>query len=250
MPVGPGCTDCNLTDKAFCGTGSSDGLALTNGQASLRRFKPGETVLAEGRAPAFAGSLCSGFLRRVRVNRDGRRNLIEVMRPGDLLGVVESGPLDFAVEAVTEVDICVFDVADLHRRMHGNRTLRQHILAHLQVRQERQLQAIWLRGALTSRERILAFLLHATEFMPVEPQPDGGVIVTMVLTRRDWADLASTTQETICRLLGELSQDGLVMPDGPHRYRIADIAALAKLAGLDSNTLGPWTDHASRFAAE
>lgn len=247
--VGPDCWHCDLADKAFC-------LAVSNGSASagtparVRPFGPGDTVQAEGDVSNFAGVLRRGLLRRVRVNRNGRRNLIEIIRPGDLLGFVDSGPLDFSVESVTDAEICLFDAADLRRKMARDPILRQALMARLRVQYDRQLKAIWLRGALTSRERIIAFLLDATEFVPVEPAPDGGVIVTMLLTRRDWADLSSTTLETICRLLGDLAQEGLVTPEGAQRYRIADIAALAQLAGLESDALAPVASRAARIAAE
>lgn len=248
-PVGQDCLHCDLTDKAFCWA-VSDGPVSAGGHARVRPFGPGETIQAEGRVSDFAGILRRGLLRRVRVNRDGRRNLIEIIRPGDLLGVVDSGPLDFAVESVTDAEICLFDAADMRRKMARDPILRQALMARLRVQYDRQLKAIWLRGALTSRERIIAFLLYAREFVPVEPAPDGGIIVTMLLTRRDWADLSGTTLETICRLLGDLAQEGLVTPEGAQRYRIADIAALAQLAGLESDALSPVASRAARIAAE
>ncbi|WP_323772234.1 Crp/Fnr family transcriptional regulator [Antarctobacter sp.] len=235
--VGQPCQRCNLVYKDLCHA-TSDGTLHEDGPLRVRPFGPDETVVGEGVAPEFVGILRQGILRRVRVNSDGRRNLLEVMRPGDLLGLLETGPPDFAVETVTDVEICMFDAGKIRRRIGADPDFRQEILQHISRQYERQLEAIWLRGALTSRERILAFLLFATEFMPVEPQPDGSLMITMVLTRRDWADLTGTTLETICRLLGELSQKGLVTPDGPQRYRIVDIVALARLAGLEGEPQG------------
>ena len=52
------------------------------------------------------------------------------------------------------------------------------------------LDMIWQRGALTSRgSGSSRFLVKATRIMPTQPQPDGSLVVTIALARRDWADL-------------------------------------------------------------
>lgn len=243
--VGIPCRRCSLFESALCRAVASDAVSDC-GPVRVRRFEQDETVLAGGDAPELVGILRRGLLRRVRVNSEGRRNVLMLLRPADLLGLLESAPLDYAVEAATDVEICVFDSTRLRHAINTDRILRREVLAHVADQHERQLQAIWQRGALTSRERILAFLVTATEFMPVEPEPDGSLVVSMELTRRDWADLVGTTLETICRVLGRLSDEGLVTPDGPQRYRIRDIARLARLAGIESEPEGQRTLDAAR----
>ena len=69
--------------------------------------------------------------------------------------------------------------------------------------------------------------------MPSEPLPDGSVVVSIPISRRDWADITNTTVETICRTLGQLAEPGVVESLAPGRYRIADLAELSRLAGID-----------------
>jgi hypothetical protein len=106
------------------------------------------------------------------------------------------------------------------------------LLREVETVHRRLLDELWRYGTLTSRERITAFLVQATGIMPVEPQPDGSLILSMEIDRRDWADLTNTAVETISRTLRYLEDKDLVESLSPYRFRIRDLAHLACVAGV------------------
>jgi hypothetical protein len=78
----------------------------------------------------------------------------------------------------------------------------------------------------------LAFLLMAARIMPSAPQPDGSVIVSMPIGRRDWADLCNMTIESISRQMTQLSASGEVQSLGRGRFRLTDPQALCRSPDL------------------
>ncbi|WP_102108040.1 Crp/Fnr family transcriptional regulator [Oceaniglobus roseus] len=229
-----GCGKCPLKTLRLCR--SVFGLAGGGVQPPLPRLRriPAEARLQEeDELPRVTGVLRSGFLRTERILRDGQRTVLGFLAPGDLVGDVAGIPRGPALVAVTDAEICAFDPAALRRAMAKDAPFHATVLADVMRQHIRQLEMVWRRGALGSRERIVAFLVMATEFMPTKTRKDGSLVLDMVVSRRDWADFACTTVETICRTLGDLAERGLIAQESPGRYRIRDLAALAELARLD-----------------
>ncbi len=203
-------------------------------QRRIRAF-PAETRLQEeNEPPRFTGILRRGYIRAERVLQNGNRTILNFLAPGDLVGNFLGMEREPALVAATDMEICTFDAAALRRAISDDDRVNVDLLAEGVAQHTRQLEMIWRRGALSSRERIIAFMIMATEFMPVEHLHDGGAVVTIRVSRKDWADFANSTVETICRTLGDLSDRGMVEQVQAGRYHIRDLAALARLAGLDS----------------
>lgn len=231
------CCGCPLRGAALCRAvaGTKDPGVRP---AHTLRFKRDETIINQGHDQGFLGVIRKGYLRRERLSCDGRRTVLDLALPGDTVWQLPGGPYMWSLEAATDAEICAFDAQTVRRMMTGNVQFRMHLLQEAIYQQANQQELIWRRGALTARERIMAFLVMATEIMPVEPLPDGSLIVTIKLSRKDWAALSNTTVETISRVMQQLAEKKLVMQPAPGRYRIRDLDALIKLAGMD-----PDADH-------
>ncbi|WP_157973698.1 Crp/Fnr family transcriptional regulator [Tropicimonas sp. IMCC34043] len=229
------CDDCPLNSRQLCRfpLGLSDQFAAQL-VPRLRTIAAETRLQEENERPRFAGILRRGYLRTERILSDGRRSVLNIQAPGDLIGCVFGSVRGPALVAATDVEYCAFDPATLRRTLQVDTSLKAKFLAEAIRQNTRQLEMVWRRGALNSRERIVAFLVMAAEFMPTEPQPDGSVIVTITLSRKDWADFSNTTVETICRILGYLAETDMVSRVAPSRYRIRDLGVLTQLAGLDS----------------
>lgn len=224
------CGSCTLRGAALCRAVWRAGK--TPGRpARLRRFDADEMLFGEGVVPDFLGVLRRGYLRQERLTRDGRRTLLGLSRPGDIVGGLKASL--FSLEAATEAEVCVLDIGAVKHALATDFDVSRHELQEASIQLQRQLELNWQRGALSSRERVFAFLVMAAEIMPVEPLPDGGLIVSIPLSRRDWAGLSNTTVETVSRTMGLLAERELVTKVAPSRYRIRDLRELASLAGLD-----------------
>lgn len=228
------CVDCPLKYQKLCQ--AVLGLAERSRQKNsprLRSIQSEVRLHEENERPDFAGILRKGYLRMERILQDGRRSVLGFLAPGDMIGDalgLVHGP---ALISASDAEYCFFDPASLRRALKEDAWLYAQLLEEVMKQHTRQLDMVWRRGALGSRERIIAFMVMAAEFMPTEPLPDGSVILSMQVTRKDWADFSNTAVETICRTLAQLAEKGEVEAVGPARYRIRDLRALAALAGLD-----------------
>ncbi|SFB82703.1 Crp/Fnr family transcriptional regulator [Tropicimonas isoalkanivorans] len=227
------CHRCTLRGAALCRAVAASGLSGVR-PARRWRYRRDDVVGGDGESGWVFGVLRSGFLRKEKLRPDGRRTLIGLACPGDLVSWQPETRPSYTLEAATDAEICAFDRQTVARMTAHDSRFQLFQVQEAYESHERQLELIWRRGALTSRERIISFLVMATEFMPVEHCPDGSLIVTVELSRRDWADLSNTTVETISRTLGHLAEKGLVTTVAPGRYRIRDLPLLTRLAGVEA----------------
>jgi CRP-like cAMP-binding protein len=85
--------------------------------AFMRRFKEGEariasgqTILSQGESAAHLYTVLEGFGTRSILLEDGRRQVINFVFPGDLLGLQAAlmGEMQHSVQATTPMTLCVF----------------------------------------------------------------------------------------------------------------------------------------------
>ncbi len=220
------CARCWLGVRGACRLGVLPHLRIL-------RLPPDTTLFYEGDRPCRFGVLRSGYMRLMRFGPDGQRRGLGVARPGDLIGGLPGRRIDHMLETVTEVVLCMTDSRGLEAGLQDDPGLRRQLIRDAAAQLARVQELIWLRGRLGSRERVIAFLLLSTRFMPVDHLPDGSCVITMRLPRRDWADISDTTPETISRTVRALNESGDLESLGRDRYRIRNFAKMCEMARLD-----------------
>jgi len=225
------CRRCAFDGAEICRILTADGTPVA-AQPPVRRFASGEVIFEPG-APLSLGIVRRGFARRSAIRRDGKRILIGLAGPGDIVSGPPYRTVACDLEAASDCEICMHDSRVVDWHMRNTPRARHRLLQASEEQYHRLLGALWRVGSLTSRERILAFLVMATEIMPTESQPDGSLILTMEIDRRDWADFTNTAVETISRTLHDAAQMRLVTRLSPSRLRIHNLARLARLAGVE-----------------
>lgn len=136
----------------------------------ISSFKTGElmadigaTILAEGSSSAHMYTLLSGWAFRYKSLPDGRRQILNYMLPGDLLGLQGTiiGESEHSVEALSPVVLCVFQRDRLDELFRNHPGLGFDI-TWLASREERMLDDHLLSlGRRTAMERaayLIAFL--------------------------------------------------------------------------------------------
>lgn len=230
-PVPDRCLHCALRGASLCRL--LDAADLPGARpVRLRRIARNGLVFEQGKQQGGIGVLRRGYLRKERLNRVGRRTVFDLALPGDIIGELPGHSLSYSLEAATDAEICAFDDRTVRRMMARDGQFRLALLQATADQLARLQETIWQRGALTCRERILAFLVLSARAMPTAPGPDGSIVVTIELARKDWAAFSNTTVESISRVMSQLSEKGLVKTLAPDRYWIGDPAFLAHLAGM------------------
>ena len=111
-PVPPKhCADCVLRRQPGFTSVTPEQLAcIESFRADITRVRAGQAVVPEHRASARLFTLYSGWAFRHKSLADGRRQILNFLLPGDLIGL-QAEFIDEAthgVEALTDVQLCVF----------------------------------------------------------------------------------------------------------------------------------------------
>lgn len=123
----------------------------------------GATILSEGSHSAHLYTLLSGWAFRYKMLEDGRRQILNYMLPGDLLGLQGSviGEMQHSIEALSPIILCVFQRNRLNDLFTNHPGLGFDI-TWLASREERMLDdhlmSLGRRSAVERAAYLLAFL--------------------------------------------------------------------------------------------
>jgi CRP/FNR family transcriptional regulator len=191
----------------------------------LLEYEPGQTLFLQG-APLYGYSIiCEGTVKLVRRLKDGKKIIVAVLGPGDILGLAATRQGHFALEAeaLERVRVGFIDKQDftriLERYPRLAATLVQKLSDEVTQLQER-LFATARRGA---RSRLAYLLLQLSETHGREhPQ---GILIDVALTRSELAEMAGVSRETASLTLSQFKSRGLIGLEG-HKLLIRDRVAL------------------------
>lgn len=130
--------------------------------------EPGTTLLSEGAHSAHLYTLLSGWAFRYKTLPDGRRQILNYMLPGDLIGLQGSvmGEMDHSVEALSPLVLCIFQRDRLDELFSRHPGLGYDI-TWLSAREECMLDdhllSLGRRTALERAAYLLAFIHHRAE---------------------------------------------------------------------------------------
>ncbi|MDB5542521.1 MAG: FixK family transcriptional regulator [Devosia sp.] len=191
-------------------------LALQS-YANIKRWPRDQDIVYQDEWAEDLYCVISGAARQCIVRPDGRRQIVDILLPGDFFGFTPSSTHRFAVQAVVEDTI----VASYSRRrieeMADNdpqvaREFRQRLYMTISRLQEHLLVV----GTMRAPEKVRAFLAHLSERIP-DLRNDGMVLP---VSRYDIADQLGLSVETVCRAMTELKTSGAIHLGGPRKVQI------------------------------
>ena len=166
--------------------------------------------------------IVTGTATRSVIRRDGRRQIVDLLLPGDCFGFTNGDEYDDTVEAIardTYVARCVR--RDAEAVAESNPQLAREIrLATFEALLRLQSQVV-IVGRTTAIEKVGAFLLDISA--RVSPSRDR---VVLPVSRYDMADYLGLSVETVSRSLTHLKRQGVIELFGPRSVGIVDRAAL------------------------
>ena len=206
---------------------------------ALKRLDASAKIMPCNRGQEIAGDpgpsghwyyVILGAVRRCAVRSDGRRQIVDLMLPGDFF-FVSDNQNEATIEAIAENTVLasysgqrVEGLADHDPEF--ARELRRVAFQSL-TRSEAQLLII---GRVTALEKVGAFLLSL----------DGRVSdrrgqVELPISRYDIADYLAVSVETVCRSMTDLQHRGVITLAGKRTVKILDRGALEDRVGEKLN---------------
>ena len=208
--------------------------------AFMREFKTGElrvdggaTILVEGAHSAHLYTVLSGWGFRYKTLEDGRRQILNYVLPGDLIGLQGPvlGEMQHSVEALQPVVLCVFERERLHRLFQNHPSLAYDV-TWLAAREESMLDDHLLSiGRRTAAERaayLLSFLHQRMDALNL----NGDVEKRIPITQTHIADTLGLSSVHTNRTLRKLAARGYIRWE-PRGCSILKPEALLVLSGWD-----------------
>ncbi|MGI9170557.1 MAG: Crp/Fnr family transcriptional regulator [Caulobacteraceae bacterium] len=171
----------------------------------------GQNLCAEGRAPDAVCALLAGWACRCKDFRDGRRQIIALLTPGDLIGCDEAGAsrkADHAVRALTRVRVAWIPRPRLRATLAEHRGLASAV--RMAVAMEEAILRAWLvnLGQRPAYQRMAFFLCEMAE--RVSGGTGGAERFALPLTQQTLACVLGLTPVHVNRVLQRLRSEGLV----------------------------------------
>lgn len=180
----------------------------------VSRFKSGEltvdkgaTILVEGAHSAHIYTVLSGWSFRYKMLEDGRRQILNYVLPGDLIGLQGSlmGEMQHSVEALSQVTLCVFERDRLWSLFEKHASLGYDV-TWMAAGQERildeNLLSVGRRSALERAAYLIAFLHHRAKLLGIA----SGNRLSIPITQQHVADTLGLsivhTNKTLRKLAG------------------------------------------------
>ena len=170
-------------------------------------YHRGQEICGQGRSVEHWYFLISGAARRCAIRADGRRQIVDLLLPGDFFGLAFGDQSDATIEAVAENTV----VASYPRP-------RIEVLADSDPKIARELRDIAFKalsrmqtqllilGRITALEKVGSFLLE----MSARLSNGDTERIALPISRYDIADYLGVSVETVSRALSHLKQRGAI----------------------------------------
>jgi len=201
-------------------------------RVKTQRVGEHDAVFYEGDPADRVYELIEGAVMLFKLLPDGRRQVVEIVAPNALFGIVGGKLYDCNAETLTPSVVRILDRRDIEQSSefqgHVARCLRQQI--------ERLHDHAVLLGRKSAFERVATFLMR---FVPHRGQPGCSgpsgpkdeQMIELTMTRQEIADYLGLTIETVSRVISDLKRRGLIAIEKQDRIRITDVCGICHLTG-------------------
>ncbi len=212
----------------------------------MQAYKQGEIVIERGGALVVQGAprvqlftVLSGILMRYRLLADGRRQILNFLFPGDLIGLQDAVELNSAngVEALTPARLCTFGLTGFRDLIASHPALAYDVI-WLAAKEEAALEEHLIAlGQRSARERVAYLAVFLVQRAIDTGMAGPGNSVALTVTQSQIADMLGLSLVHTNRTIQTLRRSNLI------RWSLGEIAvenmeAARAFAHLDRSAFG------------
>jgi CRP-like cAMP-binding protein len=189
-------------------------------------FQKGEIIFSEGDEGAGFYVVITGRVKIFKLSFEGKEQILHIFGPGEPFGetpVFAGEHFPANAEAMEETRVFFFSRQSLIALITKTPSFALNMLAILSRRLRRFAALIDDLSLKEVPGRLAAYLLYLSE------QHEGSTELRLTITKGQLASLLGTIPETLSRILGKMTAQGLIVSEGAH-IRILDLEGLQALA--------------------
>jgi CRP/FNR family transcriptional regulator len=231
------CVTCRLRDQGICGAlvGKSSPESRSLEQRSWQDFERiniNDIIVKRGDESKYVYVLCEGWAFRFFRTREGQKQILNFLLPGDLVSAVSvfENRLGYSVQALTEVQLSRFSRAQIRARLATNPAVLEEVGKSWVTEHCRADELLTVLGQRSAEQRISYLFLHLMERISTR-----SVIreqrYPFPLRQQHIAEILGLTSVHVNRVLGTVRDRGLIELSGGF-LKVLDLAGLKRLGSL------------------
>jgi CRP/FNR family transcriptional regulator, nitrogen fixation regulation protein len=175
--------------------------------ATIVPFQRGHEICREGQSIEHWYFLISGAARRCATRSDGRRQIVDLLLPGDFFGVAFGEQSDASIEAVANnTVIASYPATQIESLANSDPKIARELREIAFKALSRMQTQLLILGRITAQEKVGSFILE----MAARLFDGDSARVALPVSRYDIADYLGVSVETVSRALSELKQRGVI----------------------------------------
>jgi CRP-like cAMP-binding protein len=191
------------------------------------KLRSRNVLFSKGDPATEVFEIVKGAVMVLRPLSGGRRQILDVVGPGRMVGFTARAAHDCTAVALTATQLIAFNRERARGRRKGGKDFDIAVLA--EVDRLRRLASLPRKTAI---ERLAAFLADLLG------DGSGPQVVRLLLSRQEIADHLGLVLETVSRSLLALKQRGVIARAGRTSVTVLDCATLRGIAAGDGETIG------------
>jgi len=193
-------------------------------------YKKGEIIFREGAYPPGIFYIKAGKVKKYKVDKEGREQIIYVANTGELIGyhaILSEERYPDSAAALEDSSVTFIPKEDFLDTLQQSTELSRRLLKTLSHEFAVLANGLTLFGQKSVRERLALQLIVLREKYKVNFQP--GMPVEINMGRDDLANLVGTARENVVRVLTEFKEDNILETKG-RKIIVHDVARLIEIA--------------------
>ncbi|HMG48804.1 MAG TPA: helix-turn-helix domain-containing protein [Allosphingosinicella sp.] len=179
-----------------------------------RRNQPCWPMIGEGRV----GCVLAGTVRKYAIRANGQRQIVDLLMPGDFIGLAPLDP-SFSIEAVSDgTRIAVFRAEQLAALLEDYPAIAGLIRDRAADAIRRLENHLLVQGRTTASEKVGGYLVSMCQRV----QQDRHDAMVLPVSRYDIADHLGLAVETVSRAMTALKRGGMITLQSPRHVEIRD----------------------------
>lgn len=187
-------------------------------------FARGETIFFEGDEAKGFYIVGSGQVKVFKMSPLGKEHILHIFGPGEPIGevpVFHSNPFPASAEALIKSSLLYFRRSEFVELIREHPSISLNMLALLSMRLRQFTEQIENLSLKEVPARLANYLIYVS-------REQGGVdSIQLAVSKGQLASLLGTIPETLSRIFGKMSDEGIICVEG-RTIRILDREALAK----------------------
>lgn len=192
-----------------------------------------DVIYFEGDDAKNLYEITSGAAMLYKLLPDGRRQVVEVLGPGDLFGFDMDTYHDCSAETLVATTALVFNRREVESSTAAQSHLTRCALQQVYAMHDHAV----LLGRKSAYERVASFLMRfvpergMTNCAGPEDENNDESVVKLNMTRQEMADYLGLTIETVSRVISDMKRKGVIRLEKHDKVIINKVCSLCQLTG-------------------